>query len=48
MQVMNTNTKQKSSETDASRQIRDMTETGAQQSKEVFEKISAATGKRLK
>ena len=40
---MNTNTKPRSSNTDASQQMRDMTETGVQQSKEVFEKIGAAT-----
>src|SRR5215218_3092979 len=41
--VMNTSTKPKSSNTDAAQQVREMTETGAQQSKEVFEKISMAT-----
>src|SRR5215212_7713395 len=40
---MNTNTKPKSSDTDASQHLRDMTETGAQQSKAVFEKIGKAT-----
>ena len=40
---MNTNTKPKSPNTDASQHLRDMTETGAQRSKEVFEKIGMAT-----
>ena len=40
---MNTNTKPKSPNTDASQHLRDMTETGAQQSKAVFEKIAVAT-----
>ena len=40
---MNTNTKPRSPNTDASQHLRDMTETGAQQSKAVFEKIAAAT-----
>ena len=40
---MNTNTKPKFSNTDAAQQVREMTETGAQQSKEVFEKIGSAT-----
>jgi len=40
---MNTNTKPKSPNTDASQHLRDMTETGAQQSKAVFEKIALAT-----
>ena len=40
---MNTNPKTKS-RTDASEQFRDMAEKGAAQSKETFEKMSAATG----
>jgi phasin len=40
---MNTTAKPKYSNTDASQQVREMTETGAQQSKEVFEKIGMAT-----
>ena len=39
---MDTNPKTKS-KTDATEQFRDMTEKGATQSKEAFEKISAAT-----
>jgi phasin len=40
---MNTNTKPKSSNPDASQHLRDMTETGTQRSKEMFEKIGMAT-----
>ncbi len=40
---MNTTTKPKYSNTDASQQVREMTETSAQQSKEVFEKLGMAT-----
>jgi phasin len=40
---MSTNTKPKSLNTDASQNLRDITETGAQQSKAVFEKIAVAT-----
>lgn len=40
---MNTNTKPNSSNTEALQQVRDITEAGAQRSKEVFEKIGAAT-----
>jgi phasin len=43
MEYMNMNTKPKSSNTDASQPLRDMTETGAQGSKEMFEKIGSAT-----
>jgi len=40
---MNTNPKSKSSHPEFSRQLRDMTETGAQQSNEVLERIGTAT-----
>jgi phasin len=40
---MNANTKQKSSNTNTPHQLRDMTETGAEQSREAFEKFGSAT-----
>jgi phasin len=40
---MNTTTKSKYPNTEGSQQVREMTETGTQQSKEGFEKIGAAT-----
>jgi phasin len=40
---MNTNTKPKFSNTNTPQQLRDMTETGAEQSREAFEKLGSAT-----